>query len=93
MAAESFAAPEKPKRRIRQGLAIVRGIVQLAKMATPRSHRALGRVLTSLLYEISTHDPVSLVLAPLALLAVGAAASLGPGLKAVRISPAVALEV
>ena len=52
----------------------------------------LGRVLTSLLFEVSAHDPISLVLAPLALLAIGAVASLGPGLKAVRISPVVALE-
>ncbi len=53
---------------------------------------ALGRILTSVLYETSPTDPSTLAIVSVLLLAAAAAASLGPALRSARIDPAVALR-
>jgi len=53
---------------------------------------ALSRVVGGLLYDVAPTDPVTYVLVPLALLVVAALASLVPALRAVRVSPLVALR-
>jgi predicted permease len=52
----------------------------------------LGQALSSLLYGVSPYDGVTLALAAIVFLAVGALASAIPVARAVRISPAVALR-
>jgi predicted permease len=51
------------------------------------------RLLASMLYGVATIDPLAFFLAPLALVAVTLFASLVPALRALRISPAIALRV
>jgi predicted permease len=53
---------------------------------------ALSRVVRGLLYDVAPTDPVTFVVVPLALLMVAAVASLVPALRAVRVSPLVALR-
>ena len=53
---------------------------------------ALGRILTSVLYETSPTDPSTLAIVSVLLLAAAAAASLGPALRSAHIDPAVALR-
>jgi len=52
----------------------------------------LGQALSSLLYGVSPYDGATLALAAIIFLAVGALASALPVLRAVHISPAVALR-
>ena len=47
----------------------------------------LSRLMTGFLFEVAPADPMSLASAGLLLLAVGAAAALGPALSAVRTDP------
>ncbi len=53
---------------------------------------ALSRLVRGLLYDVTATDPVTFVAVPALLLAVAAAASLVPALRAVRVSPLVALR-
>ena len=53
---------------------------------------AMSRLLTSLLYGVSSFDPVTLVGGSLIFLAVAALAAVIPALRASRIPPAVALQ-
>ena len=53
---------------------------------------AMGRLLTSLLYGVSSFDPVTFVGGAAIFLAVAALAAVIPALRASRISPAVALQ-
>ncbi|MBA2269231.1 MAG: ABC transporter permease [Chthoniobacterales bacterium] len=51
-----------------------------------------GKLLSSMLYEVSALDPVAFTVAPLVLLAVGLLATWLPARRATRISPTVALR-
>ena len=53
---------------------------------------AASRLVRGLLYDVTATDPVTFVLVPLALLLVAVMASLVPALRAVRVSPLVALR-
>jgi putative ABC transport system permease protein len=53
---------------------------------------ALARVLSSMLYATSEHDPLIFGGVPAALLAVSAVASIAPALRASRVDPVVALR-
>jgi putative ABC transport system permease protein len=53
---------------------------------------ALSRLVRGLLYDVAPTDPVTYVLVPLALLVVAVVASLVPAIRAVRVSPLVALR-
>jgi putative ABC transport system permease protein len=53
---------------------------------------ALSRLVRGLLYDVTATDPVTFVAVPALLLAVAAVASLVPALRAVRVSPLVALR-
>jgi len=53
---------------------------------------AIGRLLASVLFEVSPADPVSIALAALALAAVALLASVIPARRATRISPLDALR-
>ena len=51
-----------------------------------------GRFLAAFVPEVGTHDPLTLVVVPLAFLAVSALAALGPARRAGRVDPAVTLR-
>jgi len=53
---------------------------------------ALGSVLQSLLFEISSRDPVTLAAIAAGLAVVGIVASVVPALRATRVDPLVALR-
>jgi predicted permease len=53
---------------------------------------ALGRVMRSILFQVSPSDPVTLAMTLAALMVVGVAATLGPALRAARLDPVVALR-
>jgi putative ABC transport system permease protein len=53
---------------------------------------ALGRVVRSLLYEVSATDPLTFVIVPLIALAVALLACYLPARRATRVDPAVALR-
>ena len=53
---------------------------------------ALSRLVRGLLYDVTATDPVTFVAVPALLLVVAAVASLVPALRAVRVSPLVALR-
>ena len=53
---------------------------------------AMGRLLTSLLYGVTSFDPLTFVGGSVIFLAVAALAGIIPALKAARIPPAVALQ-
>ena len=53
---------------------------------------ALGRVLTSVLYGVTATDPVTFAGVVLVLLAVAAAATVIPAVRALRIEPTIALK-
>lgn len=48
---------------------------------------ALGRVLSSLVYGVSTHDFLTLIAVSLLLMGIGAAATVGPAFRASRVDP------
>lgn len=82
------------------GVSIVRSVVRraltpLAIGAASGLIVALGTsgLLTSLLFELSPYDPISLMGAPLILLTMGSAGALLPSLRALRVDPAEALRV
>jgi putative ABC transport system permease protein len=53
---------------------------------------ALSRLVAGLLYDVTATDPVTFGIVPIVLLAVAALASLVPAIRAVRVSPLVALR-
>ena len=53
---------------------------------------AMSRLVQGLLYDVTATDPVTFVLVPIGLLLVAAVASLVPAMRAVRVSPLVALR-
>jgi putative ABC transport system permease protein len=53
---------------------------------------ALSRLIASLLYQVSPHDPRIFVLAPLTLMVIALAATLIPALRATRVDPMEALR-
>ena len=76
------------------GMIVRRGLVLAAigiaiGLATALS---AARLVRGLLYDVTATDPVTFVLVPLALLLVTVIASLVPALRAVRVSPLVALR-
>jgi predicted permease len=73
---------------LRDGLnLVVLGIVVGAVLTA-----ALGRHVEPLLYGVSARDPAALVVVTLVFLAVGAIASLVPGIRAARVDPALPLR-
>lgn len=73
---------------MRQGLLVV-GVGLAAGMAAAL---ALGRVVSSLLYEITPRDPVTLILSALFLALVGIVATYIPARRATRVNPVIALR-
>ncbi len=73
---------------VRRGVALAAAGVVLG-LATAL---AMSRLVRGLLYDVTATDPVTFVLVPIALLAVAALASLVPAIRAVRVSPLVALR-
>lgn len=74
---------------LRQGLALaLAGVVCGVTLAA-----AGTRYMASLLYEVTPLDAVTFATVPLVLLAVAAMASLVPALRAIRVSPTVALRI
>ena len=73
---------------VRSGLALTAAGVGLGALGA----LAVGRLLASQLYEVSTADPVSMAVARLVLAAVATLASVLPAVQAARIDPAVALR-
>ena len=71
-----------------QGLRLAGAGVAIGLLAAA----ALGRLLTSLLYGVSSFDPLTFVGGSLIFLAVAALAALIPAVRAARIPPAVALQ-
>ncbi len=74
---------------------VLRGAVKLALAGVGAgllAALALGRVMRSLLYGVSSFEPVVFTLAPLLLLAVACLASLLPARRAARVDPMVALR-
>jgi predicted permease len=53
---------------------------------------AVGRVMRSLLFQVTPNDPITLIATLAALAAVGLAATLGPSLRAARLDPLSALR-
>jgi hypothetical protein len=53
---------------------------------------ALGRLLRGVLYGVPPFDPLVLSVVPLVVLAVAAAATLGPALRAARTDPGTTLR-
>jgi putative ABC transport system permease protein len=53
---------------------------------------ALTRVMTSLLYEVSTIDPITFVISPLLLIGVAVVASYIPARRATKVDPQIALR-
>ena len=52
----------------------------------------MSRLVRGLLYDVTATDPVTFVLVPVGLLLVAVVASLVPAMRAVRVSPLVALR-
>ena len=73
---------------VRRGVALAAAGVVLGLVAA----LAMSRLVRGLLYDVTATDPVTFVLVPIALLAVAALASLVPAIRAVRVSPLVALR-
>ena len=73
---------------IRQGLKLVgAGLITGVVAAL-----VLGRLMSSMLYGVSTYDPISLLIAILVLAAATLLASLVPALRATRVNPTTALR-
>ena len=53
---------------------------------------AAARLLESMLFGVTTHDPVTLMAAPLCLIAIAVVASIGPATRAARVDPIIALK-
>ncbi|HTI43994.1 MAG TPA: hypothetical protein VL693_19345, partial [Vicinamibacterales bacterium] len=53
---------------------------------------AVGRVMRSLLFQVTPTDPLTLMLTLTALAAVGLVATVGPALRAARLDPLTALR-
>lgn len=73
---------------IGQGVALVALGIAIGAIGT----MFLARLLTSFLFGVSVTDPLSLVTAAVALLAIGAAAALVPALRAGHVDPAMLLR-
>jgi putative ABC transport system permease protein len=73
---------------VRQGLVLVVLGIAIGAVGT----MLLARLLTSFLFGVTATDPLSLVAAALALLAIGAAAALVPAIRAGRVDPAMLLR-
>ena len=73
---------------LRHGLTLAGGGIALGVVAS----FGVVRLLRGLLYDVQPTDPLTFIAAPLALLAVAALASLLPALRAVRVSPTLALR-
>jgi ABC-type antimicrobial peptide transport system permease subunit len=71
-----------------QGLALAAAGAALGLVAA----LALGRTLSTLLFEVRPVDPATFAGAAIALVAVAAAACARPALRAARVDPAVALR-
>ncbi|HEX8280437.1 MAG TPA: FtsX-like permease family protein, partial [Chthoniobacterales bacterium] len=77
-----------------QWMILREGVVMLAAGIAIGAILALatGRVVSSMLYEVSSLDPVALTVAPLLLLVAGLLATWVPARRATRISPMAALR-
>jgi ABC-type antimicrobial peptide transport system permease subunit len=53
---------------------------------------ALARVLSSILYGVSAHDPLTFIVVPLALTAIALLAAWMPARRASRVDPIIALR-
>lgn len=73
---------------LRNGLALTGAGLVIGELTAV----ALAGLMTALVFGISPRDPVTLVLAPLLLLAVGVAACLEPAWRALRVDPLHALK-
>jgi predicted permease len=73
---------------VRQGVILVALGIALGAVGT----MVLARLLTSFLFGVKATDPLSLITAGLALLAIGAVAALVPALRAGRVDPAMLLR-
>jgi putative ABC transport system permease protein len=73
---------------VRRGMALAAAGVAIGLAAS----LALTRVMTGLLFQISTMDPLTFVGIPAVLILAALLASLIPGLRAVKVDPMVALR-
>jgi len=74
---------------LRHGLALASTGIALGLVAS----FAVARLMSGLLYDVRPIDPLTFIAAPLTLLAVAVLASLLPALRAVRVSPTLALRM
>jgi ABC-type antimicrobial peptide transport system permease subunit len=73
---------------LRQGMMLTAGGVVLGLAAA----FALTRLLASMLFDVTTTDPVIFVAVPLVLVAISALATLLPARRAARVDPMIALR-
>ncbi len=73
---------------LRHGLTLAGGGIALGVVAS----FAVVRLMRGVLYDVQPTDPLTFIVVPLALLAVAALASLLPALRAIRVSPTLALR-
>jgi putative ABC transport system permease protein len=74
---------------LRHGLTLASAGIVLGLVAS----LAVARLMGGLLYDVQPTDPLTFIAVPLTLLAVAALASLLPALRAVRVSPTLALRM
>ena len=68
------------------------GPVALGIVAGLAGARVAGRLLETLLYGVSSRDPLTLAIVPVLLAAIGLLATWLPGRRATRVDPTVALR-
>lgn len=77
---------------VKQGLALTAGGVVIGIVVAGALSLALRRLVSSVLYKVSTHDFLTFVVVPLAFLGVAFLASYLPGRRATKVDPTEALR-